>query len=155
MYFQLFFHISTAYSFPKEKILEEKPYDPPHSPHHIINLVELIEEDGLNKITPTILESYPNTYSYTKALSEGLVNEASEHIPTLIVRPSIIIPILHEPVPGWTDNLNGPIGLLLAGGCGVLRIMQGDKEANADFVPVDLMINGIFISTFNYIVLKY
>lgn len=145
--------MSTAYSFPEQAVLKEIAYDPPSDPHKMIKFVEMMSDEHLESVTKTILGKYPNTYSFTKALSEGLVNEASKEIPTLIVRPSIIIPILYEPVPGWTDNIHGPTGLLLAGGSGVLRVMHCDKEANADFVPVDLLANALCISTFNYIVL--
>ena len=36
-----------------------------------------------------LLGVYPNTYSYTKALSEGLVAEQMDMLPVLILRPSI------------------------------------------------------------------
>lgn len=112
MFFQLFYHMSTAYSFPYESCLEEKAYNPPHDPHKIINLVEIVKESELNEVTKVILGKYPNTYSYTKSLSEGLVNEASKYLPTLIVRPSIVIPTWREPIPGWTDNLNGNVATI-------------------------------------------
>jgi nucleoside-diphosphate-sugar epimerase len=36
-----------------------------------------------------ILGGYPNTYAYTKALSEGLVAEQMDKLPAIILRPSI------------------------------------------------------------------
>jgi hypothetical protein len=36
-----------------------------------------------------ILGDFPNTYAYTKALSEGLVAEQMDKLPVLILRPSI------------------------------------------------------------------
>jgi hypothetical protein len=36
-----------------------------------------------------VLGDYPNTYAYTKALSEGLVAEQMDKLPVLILRPSI------------------------------------------------------------------
>jgi hypothetical protein len=36
-----------------------------------------------------VLGGYPNTYAYTKALSEGLVAEQMDKLPVLILRPSI------------------------------------------------------------------
>ena len=57
-----------------------------------------------------ILRNLPNTYSFTKALAEALVNEAvlKENLPAMILRPSIVIPTYVDPIAGWTDNLNGP-----------------------------------------------
>lgn len=36
-----------------------------------------------------ILGDYPNTYAYTKALSEGLAAEYMDKLPVLVIRPSI------------------------------------------------------------------
>lgn len=57
-----------------------------------------------------ILKNLPNSYAFTKALSEALVNEAVEkqNLSAMIMRPSIVIPTYADPIPGWTDNLNGP-----------------------------------------------
>jgi len=37
-------------------------------------------------MTDKILGKLPNTYAFTKALSEGLVEESMPHIPSMIVR---------------------------------------------------------------------
>lgn len=58
-----------------------------------------------------------------------------------------VTPSYKEPVPGWVDNLNGPTGILLAGGKGVIRSMLCHGELNAEIVPVDLAINIIIIIT--------
>lgn len=39
------------------------------------------------------MKGLPNTYAYTKALTEDLVNSYSGEIPIVITRPSIGIPI--------------------------------------------------------------
>lgn len=43
------------------------------------------------------------------------------------MRPSIVIPIYQDPIPGWTDNINGPTGLLIGAGKGVIRTMYCDS----------------------------
>lgn len=55
----------------------------------------------------------------------------------------IVIPSLKDPMPGWVDNLNGPVGITIAAGKGVLRSMMVVKEFNAEVVPVDIAINTI------------
>ena len=52
----------------------------------------------------------PNTYTYTKALAEQLLEKECGDIPLAIVRPSIVTAAAQEPLPGWIDNLNGPTG---------------------------------------------
>lgn len=66
-------------------------------------------------------------------------------------RPSIIIPVWKEPIPGWTDNINGPTGLLIGAGKGVIRTMYCDKDSYADYLPVDIAINAILLSSWNFL----
>lgn len=54
---------------------------------------------------------------------------------------------MKEPVAGWVDNLNGPIGLLVGGGKGVIRSMHCKAELLAQIIPVDYAINGIIVTT--------
>ena len=57
-----------------------------------------------------LIGKMPNTYAYTKGLTEYLLQEECGSIPLAIVRPSIVTAALNEPIPGWVDNLNGPAG---------------------------------------------
>lgn len=61
------------------------------------------------------------------------------------------MPIWKEPVPGWTDNINGPTGLLIGAGKGVIRTMYCNGSSYADFLPVDIAVNVILVSSYNYI----
>jgi fatty acyl-CoA reductase len=148
---ELFAHISTAYCHLEEKLLGEKPYPPPADPHKIIKCVEWMDDDVVEAMTDKILGNLPNTYAFTKALSEGLVEEAMQHIPAVILRPSIVIPIWKEPVPGWTDNINGPTGLLIGAGKGVIRTMHCNDSGYADYLPVDIAINAILACSWNFV----
>ncbi|XP_072934147.1 putative fatty acyl-CoA reductase CG5065 [Epargyreus clarus] len=148
---KLFVHISTAYCHLHEKLLEEKPYDPPADPHRVLATVELLDDEGVEAIAPMLLNKLPNSYAFTKALGEALAVEAMQEIPVMILRPSIVIPIWREPVPGWTDNINGPTGLLIGAGKGVIRSMYCRSNSYADYLPVDVFINGIMVTAWNYI----
>lgn len=46
-------------------------------------------------------------------------------------------------MPGWVDNLNGPVGLLVGGGKGVIRSMHCNANYHAEVIPVDLAINAL------------
>lgn len=111
---QMFGHMSTAYCHLNESFLLEKPYDPPADPVKIIKSVELLHEDEVELMAKKILGNLPNSYAFTKALAEALVNEAciKHKLPAMILRPSIVIPTYMDPIPGWTDNLNGPAGMM-------------------------------------------
>lgn len=103
----MFGYMSTAYCHLHESFLIEKPYDPPADPHKIIKSVEYMNEDEVEMMSAKILGKLPNSYAFTKALAEALVNEACEkhNLPAMILRPSIVIPTYQEPVSGWTDNV--------------------------------------------------
>lgn len=65
-----------------------------------------------------------------------------------------MVPIWKEPLPGWTDNINGPTGLLIGAGKGVIRSMYCNENSYADYVPVDILVNAILACTWNYIYFK-
>ncbi|XP_071582638.1 putative fatty acyl-CoA reductase CG5065 isoform X1 [Temnothorax nylanderi] len=150
----LFVHISTAYCHLEEKVLGEKTYPPPADPHQVIKCVEWMDDDVVEAMTDKILGKLPNTYAFTKALSESIVEESMQHIPSIILRPSVVIPIWKEPIPGWTDNINGPTGLLIGAGKGVIRTMYCNENGYADYLPVDIAVNGILLTTWNFIYFK-
>ncbi|XP_063392484.1 fatty acyl-CoA reductase 1-like isoform X2 [Cydia fagiglandana] len=148
---QLMIHISTAYCHLHEKLLEEKPYPPPADPHQVIQSMEWMDQATVAAVTPTLLQKLPNSYAFTKALGEAIVVEAMNEIPAVVLRPSIVIPIWQEPIPGWTDNINGPTGLLIGAGKGVIRSMYCKSNSYADYLPVDVFINGIMICAWEFI----
>lgn len=88
-WFQVFVHVSTAYCQCNEDVLEERGYQAPHSPLGIAKMTQLLDDEILNMITPKLLKGLPNTYAYTKALTEDLVSSYDNRIPIVITRPSI------------------------------------------------------------------
>ncbi|KAF9800010.1 hypothetical protein SFRURICE_016696 [Spodoptera frugiperda] len=113
---EVFVHLSTAYCRCDLDVLEEKVYAAVHKPRKIMDIVEWMDNDTLDHLEPKIIESEPNTYSYTKAITEDLVNEYSGKFPIAIARPSIVTAAWKEPIPGWVDNLNGPTGIVIGSG---------------------------------------
>jgi fatty acyl-CoA reductase len=51
-----------------------------------------------------------------------------------------VISTLNDPIPGWIDNFNGPIGLLIGGGKGIVRVTLGNPNTVMDYMPVDIAI---------------
>ncbi|XP_017475765.1 PREDICTED: fatty acyl-CoA reductase 1 isoform X2 [Rhagoletis zephyria] len=147
----LFAYISTAYCHLHIKTLYEKPYDPPADPHKVIQACEWLNDDEVSTIEKKILGDIPNTYAYTKSLAEALVVEKFNELPAVILRPSIVIPIWKEPLPGWTDNINGPTGLLIGAGKGVIRTMYCNSSGYGDFLPVDIAVNGMLVASWRYL----
>lgn len=140
-----FVHVSTAYCHCDEPVLEEVTYASPTDPRNILQLVEWMDDEALDSVTPKLLGNLPNTYAYSKNLTEQLVTGYSSKFPIVIARPSIVTGTWKEPIPGWVENLNGPTGLLVGAGKGVIRSMHCRAEYNADIMPCDIAINAIVI----------
>ena len=112
-------HVSTAYSHCyTSSTIEEKFYPMPsntyssYSPDELINICQNAKAQGQDK-TKDIIGVFPNTYTFTKAMAERVIEEKASDLPVVIMRPSIVVASWKEPIPGWVDNLNGPTGRLL------------------------------------------
>lgn len=138
---EAFVHVSTAYSNCDRHDVGEQFYPITVPYQKIIELNEWMDDETLAAVTPQLLGNRPNTYTYTKALAETLLLNEKGSLPVAIVRPSIVTAAWREPYPGWVDNINGPTGMVLASGKGLLRTMLYDSKACADIIPVDMVIN--------------
>lgn len=106
-------------------------------------------------IEKRLMGNIPNSYSYTKSLAEALVVERFGKMPTGIIRPSIVIPTWREPIRGWADNVNGPIGLLIGAGKGVIRTVYIREDGYGDMIPVDFAASGILVATWRYLTTEF
>jgi fatty acyl-CoA reductase len=95
-----FVHVSTAFSNTNQRVIYEKIYEPICDYKRAVMLAENDEDEELDKITEAALQVFPNTYIFTKNLTEKLVSDYT-HLPITIVRPSIICPSNLEPELGW------------------------------------------------------
>eukprot|EP00051_Salpingoeca_urceolata_P014934 m.190660 g.190660 ORF g.190660 m.190660 type:complete len:534 (+) comp18238_c0_seq3:853-2454(+) len=134
-------HTSTAYAHTDRDLIEEVIYPPSYDPQRLVDLTRLLDDDMAETVTPTLLGKRPNTYTFTKSIAESIVAKEGQGLPLAIVRPSIVSASWREPYPGWVDNFNGTVGLSLAVGTGVLRVLPGAKNARCDIVPVDFVAN--------------
>ncbi|XP_055309701.1 putative fatty acyl-CoA reductase CG5065 [Sitodiplosis mosellana] len=138
--------VSTAFSQPSDiGKLEEKHYETSITPELMERIIENIDEDTLDILTPKILENHANTYGFTKGLVEQLVYDYSDQFPTVIARPPIIITSWKEPLSGYTEGIHGINGWALASGRGVLRSMLCQEEYPCNVMPADIIVNGIIV----------
>uniref|UniRef100_A0A1B0ARC3 Fatty acyl-CoA reductase n=1 Tax=Glossina palpalis gambiensis TaxID=67801 RepID=A0A1B0ARC3_9MUSC len=141
MFLEALIHVSTAYCNCDRTDVQEVIYAPPYNPDDIISLINWLPEDMLDQLTPSLIGKRPNTYTFTKALAEHMLLKEAGNLPVAIVRPSIVIASLNEPLAGWIDNFNGPTGLLSALAKGLFRSIVCEQNYVADVVPVDIVIN--------------
>ncbi|XP_058046540.1 fatty acyl-CoA reductase 2-like [Ahaetulla prasina] len=134
-------HISTAYSNCNRRHIEEVCYPVPVEPKKLLDLVTCMDESLIEAITPNLIEGWPNTYTFSKALTEYLIQQEKGDLNVAIVRPSIVGASWQEPFPGWIDNFNNVNGFLVAAGKGVIRSLKCNPAAVANIIPVDLAVN--------------
>uniref|UniRef100_A0AAR5Q418 Fatty acyl-CoA reductase n=1 Tax=Dendroctonus ponderosae TaxID=77166 RepID=A0AAR5Q418_DENPD len=139
-------HVSTAYCNCDRSQVKEVIYPPPIGPDQIVSLVEALDEELVDSLTPKLVGNRPNTYTFTKALAECWLQDNKGDLPLVIVRPSIVISSMGGPLKGWVDNWNGPTGIIAAAGKGLFRTMLCDSTKKADLVPVDTVINLMIVS---------
>lgn len=51
-----------------------------------------------------------------------------------------------EPITGWCDNFNGPVGLLSACGIGIMRTMYASHKAELNCVAVDVVAKTLIVA---------
>lgn len=88
-----FVHISTAYAFCMRGVIGEKFYPPPLESDVIIKIAEnMTSESDLNVLSALgekLIAPWPNTYTFSKAITESMVRKYQKHFNITIVKPSI------------------------------------------------------------------
>ena len=137
-------HISTCYVNGNQfGTIAEKIYDCPYDPREMYEYIKTSSPQVLAENKDRILNGWPNTYTFTKFLTEHLILQQRENVPVLICRPSIIAAGLYEPYPGWLDNISAASAVFFASGLGLIRSIPGSVWNVADLIPVDLCANMI------------
>lgn len=62
---------------------------------------------------------------------------------------------VNDPIKGWIDNFNGPIGLIIACGKGIVRITYSGKTIIPDYMPVDISIKSMIVAAWHRTQSKY
>ncbi|XP_025270785.1 fatty acyl-CoA reductase 1-like isoform X2 [Camponotus floridanus] len=140
-------YVGTAYVHLDNPFIEEKVYPPIADWRKMIKVAEILDEHNLSIFTAKCLDYIPNTYLFSKNLAESVIHEYSSSLPCAIVRPSIVTNSLKDPIPGWIDNFNGPMGLCAFGGKGLFRVAYGSNCTSQNDMPIDIVINTIILVT--------
>ena len=147
--FKAFIYISTAFSHCIYQFIEEKFYPPPIETDKILTLLDILDDEQIEKLTPALIGKWPNSYAYTKAIAEDAVRQYSTGIPVCIVRPSIIISTAKEPIPGWINNVYGAAGVVMGAAIGLLRTLHCPPENIAELVPADYVISHLIVASWD------
>lgn len=47
---------------------------------------------------------WPNTYVFTKAMGEMIIDDLKDDLHLIIIRPTIVTSTYKEPFPGWIEG---------------------------------------------------
>lgn len=88
---------------------------------------------------------WPNTYTFTKSLSESLIRNFLEQNPSAaiaVVRPAIVESSLEKPFLGWNEGINTSASLSYLLGT-FFRQLPTNETKCLDLIPVDLVCRGM------------
>ncbi|CAH2056135.1 unnamed protein product, partial [Iphiclides podalirius] len=139
-------HISTAYSNSHLSRIEEKFYPCAANCETLHSMIDKMTDKEIDKLLPTILGDWPNTYTFTKALAEKELRLNSGNVPLGIFRPAIVTSTAKEPLKCWLDNMYGPTGVAVGSATGILRTLECNEHVTADLVPVDCVVNCLMVA---------
>ncbi|KAH0632662.1 hypothetical protein KY284_035448 [Solanum tuberosum] len=168
---KLLIHYSTAYANgEREGLLYEKPFimgesitkekltshsssakfpslNAANELEFVSKLKNSIENNEFKKIMKELgaerakLYGWHDTYSFTKAMSEMVIDSMREDIPIVIIRPSIITTSYEQPFPGWIQGFRVIDPIITFYGKGVFPSIFADPNCLIDVVPVDMVVN--------------
>ncbi|XP_005189252.2 putative fatty acyl-CoA reductase CG5065 [Musca domestica] len=145
-----FVHVSTTYSHPNLREVDEKMYAPYVDWRTAIKIAETYDQETLNMLLPKFSPEHPNSYTLSKNMAEHIVEEYSHKLPAVIFRPSIVVSSFREPFPGWIDNFNGPVGMFVACGIGIMRTNHADPDIKLDLIPVDMVAKALLVTGYKH-----
>jgi Male sterility protein/haloacid dehalogenase-like hydrolase len=88
---------------------------------------------------------WPNTYTFTKSLSESLIHnflEENTSAAIAVVRPAIVESSLEKPFLGWNEGINTSASLSYLLGT-FFRQLPTNEAKCLDLIPVDLVCRGM------------
>ncbi|TVU51227.1 hypothetical protein EJB05_02637, partial [Eragrostis curvula] len=98
---------------------------------------------------------WPNTYVFTKSMGEMLVGHLGVDLPVVVVRPSIVSSIYHEPLPGWIEGTRTidtiitayakqSIPCFIGNGDVILDVITNDDLCSQ--IPGDMVVNAMMVA---------
>lgn len=115
----------------------------------VVNGIMSMNVEQVTKNEKKLIGKFPNTYTFTKNLSEKNLMKNRGNVRVVIHRPSIIASSISEPFVGWTDSMSAAGGLTYLSGLGLLKFMATAGKNKFDVIPADIVSNSILISAAN------
>ncbi|KAL7134061.1 hypothetical protein ABFS83_11G001800 [Erythranthe nasuta] len=84
---------------------------------------------------------WQDTYVFTKAMGEMMIDNLRGEVPVVVIRPSVIESTYKEPFPGWMEGNRMMDPIILQYGKGQLTGFLVDPNGVLDVVPADMVVN--------------
>ncbi|TYI10056.1 hypothetical protein ES332_A09G115000v1 [Gossypium tomentosum] len=160
---KLFLHISTAYVcgeeigiileklkrrnemniFEEKRLAEEQLSQLQNQCIPDKAITSSMKEFGLERAK---LNGWPNTYVFTKAMGEMLLERFKGDLPLVIIRPTIIASTYKQPFSGWIEGVRTIDSVLVNYGKGKLTCFPGNLNSALDVIPVDMVVNVMVVA---------
>ncbi|XP_041023356.1 fatty acyl-CoA reductase 2, chloroplastic [Juglans microcarpa x Juglans regia] len=101
-------------------------------------VAQKMKELGLERAK---IYGWQDTYVFTKAMGEMMIDKLRGEIPVVIIRPSVIESTCKEPFPGWMQGNRMMDPIVLYYGKGQLTGFLVDPNGVLDVVPADMVVN--------------
>nr|XP_024380705.1 fatty acyl-CoA reductase 2-like [Physcomitrium patens]PNR50630.1 hypothetical protein PHYPA_009816 [Physcomitrium patens] len=94
-------------------------------------------------MTRAKLFGWQDTYVFSKAMGEMLVESLRGEIPVVVLRPSVVESTLAQPFPGWMEGIRMMDPIVLAYAKGQMTGFLADPRGVLDVIPADLVVNAL------------
>ncbi|KAA8516955.1 hypothetical protein F0562_017227 [Nyssa sinensis] len=142
---KLFMQVSTAYvNGQRQGRIMEKPFCMGDS----IARERLMFETSQSFVPALDLEGHQlhgwqDTYVFTKAMGEMVIDDMKGEIPVVIIRPSVVESTYKDPFPGWIEGNRMMDPVIQLYGKGQITGFLMDPNGVLDVVPVDMVVNAM------------
>jgi alcohol-forming fatty acyl-CoA reductase len=143
-------HVSTCYTQCHRTLLAEKIDVSPINCQQFLEITTNLSTEEVENLKDELMDGMPNTYTLTKRYAEELVaKHVGGKLPVGIFRPPVLVGTYEEPFPGWTDNVYGPMSLILAVEKGYIHCVKSDESKKSNILPIDYCINALIATAWD------
>lgn len=151
--FNVLVHISSISAWFIKDHLEEKVYEHEIDPTWLIAEMSKMSEQDVKGYESVHIglqpNQYPNSYMFTKTLSEVLLQTTASDLKVACARLPMLICASQQPYPGWMEGLQTINALSCAYSSGVIPIFGLNPQSRFDMIPVDVSSNALLVSAWD------
>ncbi|XP_017780643.1 PREDICTED: fatty acyl-CoA reductase 1-like [Nicrophorus vespilloides] len=148
-----FMYVSSAFSYARRSCshIEEKIYEPILKPETLMEVSNALTNEELDEIENTLMQDWPNSYTFSKNVTEYHCDQFKDQISIGIFRPGIITSSLSEPYPSWVKSKAGLVGVIMLLASKTLPSYYIATTSMSHAVPVDMTANALITCTFDVV----